>query len=196
MLAAAVALGSPASTTIDEEVNAARRTTRSGYSKRCALVFPAVAIIAVLSFYMSWETAGRFFFANNAGSVLHGTGNPSYADVDARFEQATNLAPEVARYWHDRSDLEHGKADANTNPAIILEARQLACEYDKKAFDANPLELTNHYRLAFSAWELGKLWDDENQIEAVEPYVRLTGLAPADGLAAERLETLRNVLNP
>jgi hypothetical protein len=129
-------------------------------------------------------------------SVLHGTGNPSYADVDARFEQATNLAPEVARYWHDRSDLEHGKADANTNPAIILEARQLACEYDKKTFDANPLELTNHYRLAFSAWELGKLGDNEKQIEAVELYVRLTGLAPADGLAAERLETLRNVLNP
>ena len=53
MLAAAVALGSPASTSIDEEVNAARRTTRSGYSKRRALVFPAVAIIVVLSFYMS-----------------------------------------------------------------------------------------------------------------------------------------------
>ena len=77
MLAAAVALGSPASTTIDEEVNAARRTTRSGYSKRRALVFAAIA--------------------------------------------------------------------------IILEAWQLAYEYDKKAFDANPLELTNHYRLAFSA---------------------------------------------
>ena len=102
----------------------------------------------------------------------------------------------MARYWHDRSDLERGKADANTNPAIILEARQLACEYDKKAFDANPLELTNHYRLAFSAWELGKLGDNEKQIEAVELYVRLTGLAPADGLAAERLETLRNGLNP
>ena len=116
---------------------------------------------------MSWETADRFFFTNNAGSVLHGTGNPSYANVDARFEQATNLAPEVARYWHDRSGLEHGKADANTNPAIILEARQLACEYDKKTFDANPLELTNHYRLAFSVWELGKLGDNEKQIEAV-----------------------------
>ena len=132
MLAAAVALGSPGSTSIDEEVNAARRTTRTGYSKRRALVFPAIAIIAVLSFYMSWETAGRFFFANNAASVLHGTGNPSYADVDARFEQATNLASEVARYWHDRSDLEHGKADANTNPAIILEARQLASNTIKK----------------------------------------------------------------
>ena len=45
MLAAAVALGSPASTAIDEEVNAARRTTRSGYSKRRALVFAAIAII-------------------------------------------------------------------------------------------------------------------------------------------------------
>ena len=106
MLAAAVALGSPASRTIDEEVNAARRTTRSGYSKRRALVFAAIA--------------------------------------------------------------------------IILEAWQLAYEYDKKAFDANPLELTNHYRLAFSAWELGKLGDNEKQIEAVELYVRLTGLAPAD----------------
>ena len=193
---AAVAVASPAGRTIDEEINAARRTAGSASPKARALVFPAVAIIAVLAFYVSWETAGRFFFANNAGSVLYGTGNPSYADVDARFEQATDLAPEVARYWHDRSDLEHGKAEANTNPAVILEARQLAYDYDKKAFDANPLELTNHYRLAFSAWELGKLGVAEKQAEAVELYERLTELAPADRLAAERLETLRNVLNP
>ena len=68
--------------------------------------------------------------------------------------------------------------------------------YDKNAFDANPLELTNHYRLAFSAWELGNLGNEEKRIEAVELYLRLTELAPADSLAAERLEILRNVLNP
>jgi hypothetical protein len=134
--------------------------------------------------------------ANNAGSVLYAGGNASYADADARLERATALAPEVVWYWHSRADLEHGRADNSTTAALELEARQLAYLYDKKAFDANPLEISNHYRLAFSAWELGKLGNEEKRFEAVELYVRLTELAPADSLAAERLETLRNVVNP
>jgi hypothetical protein len=115
---------------------------------------------------------------------------------------ALSIAPGISLWGRNPASFEAGEYTALRRAlvfaaiAIILEAWQLAYEYDKKAFDANPLELTNHYRLAFSAWELGKLGDNEKQIEAVELYVRLTGLAPADGLAAERLETLRNVLSP
>ena len=115
---------------------------------------------------------------------------------------ALSIAPGISLWGRNPASFEVGEYTALRRAlvfaaiAIILEAWQLAYEYDKKTFDANPPELTNHYRLAFSAWELGKLGDNEKQIEAVELYVRLTGLAPADGLAAERLETLRNVLNP
>ena len=182
--------------TIEEEVSVARTAVSRGVSGKRILVFPAVTAIALLAMLMSWETAGRFFFANNAGSVLHTGGPLSDEEADVRLERATSLAPGVARYWHSRADLEHGKAESSSIAADELAARRRAYEYDKNAFDANPLELTNHYRLAFSAWELGKLGDEAKRIEAVELYVRLTELAPADSLATERLETLRNVLNP
>lgn len=181
---------------IEEEISAARAASGRGNPGKRIFVFPAVTVIAVLAMFLSWETAGRFFIANNAASVLHAGGTLSYEAVDARLERATSLAPEVAGYWHSRADLEHGKARSSSVAADELAARQRAYQYDKNAFDANPLEIGNHYRLAFSAWELGKLGDEEKRIEAVELYVRITKLAPADSLAAERLETLRNVLNP
>ncbi|MCH7970700.1 MAG: O-antigen ligase family protein [Chloroflexi bacterium] len=181
---------------IEDEVSAVRAATDRGDPRKRVFVFPAVIVIAILAIFLSWETAGRFFFANNAGSVLSAGGTLSYEEADARLDRATSLAPEVAGYWHSRADLEHGKAQASSIAAEELAARQRAYVYDKNAFDANPLELTNHYRLAFSAWELGKLGNEEKRIEAVELYVRLTELAPADSLAAERLEILRNVLNP
>ena len=99
---------------------------------------------------------------------------------------ALSIAPGISLWGRNPASFEAGEYTALRRAlvfaaiAIILEAWQLAYEYDKKAFDANPLELTNHYRLAFSAWELGKLGDNEKQIEAVELYVRLTGLALAD----------------
>jgi hypothetical protein len=59
----------------------------------------------------------------------------------------------------------------------------------------NPLEPDNHYRLAFSAWELGEFGDIEKQFEALDLYERLIELAPADSLAAERIIILRDSLN-
>ena len=193
LLAAAVAQP-VAKKSIEHEVAVARTT--ADHAKQRIFVFPAVTLLAVLAIFLSWETAARFFIANNAGSVLYAGGNLSYNEVDDQLERATSLAPEVARYWHNRADLEHGKAESSSIAAEERTARQRAYQYDKNAFDANPLEITNHYRLAFSAWELGKLGDAEKRIEAVELYVRITRLAPADSLAAERLEILRNVLNP
>ncbi len=195
-LLAAVVSVHGAKYSIEQEISAARAVSSAGIPGKRIFVFPAVTIFIFLAIFLSWETAGRFFIANNAGAVLYGGGELSYEEVDAQLERATNLAPEVARYWYSRADVEHSRARASSDAANELAARQLAYEYDKKAFDANPLELTNYYRLAFSAWELGKLGDEEKRIEAVELYERLTRLAPADSLAAERLETLQNALNP
>jgi hypothetical protein len=50
--------------------------------------------------------------------------------------------------------------------------------------------------LAFPAWELGKFGDDDKRSETLALYERLVKLAPADALAAERLITLREVVDP
>mgnify|MGYP001145612767 CR=1 FL=1 len=68
-----------------------------------------------------------------------------------------SIAPGISLWGRNPASFEAGEYTALRRAlvfaaiAIILEAWQLAYEYDKKAFDANPLELTNHYRLAFSA---------------------------------------------
>jgi hypothetical protein len=159
------------------------------------LAVPLVAVILLLGVFMSWESAGRYFFANNAASVLRQGGEASYGEVDERFSSANRLAPEVGRYWHERADIEHNRASSTSSQAIRQEARELAYEYDNRAFDANPLEINNHYRLAFSAWELGKLGDNDKKLEALELYERLVKLAPSDSLAAERLATLKEAIN-
>jgi hypothetical protein len=93
-----------------------------------AYAISLVVVSMILAAYMSWETAGIFFFANNAASVNVGTGTILYSEVDSRFETATNLAPEVSRYWHSRAGLENGLAESTTNAQTIHAARQRAYE--------------------------------------------------------------------
>jgi hypothetical protein len=181
---------------LEQEILATRNASSKTEEKKQIIVGSTVAIVLVVAIFISWNTAGRYFFANNAGSVLFNAAYLAYDEADDQLKQATNLAPEVASYWHMRADLAHGKADSTASIPEQLAARQTAYEFDKKAYDANPLELGNLYRLAFSAWELGKFGDEEKQQETVDIYRRLTTLAPSDTLAAERFETLYNLLNP
>jgi hypothetical protein len=178
---------------VEAEILAAR--VLSATSTKKLVIFPAVTVIGIAAIFLSWETSGRFFFANNAGSVLHGTGILSYEEAESKLKKATDLAPEVARYWHFRADAEVDVAEASTDPQVQFEFRRRAYEYEKRAYEANPLEIASHYDLAFAAWELAKLGDDDKSREVIELYERLTRLAPADALAAERLKILKDVVN-
>ena len=91
--------------------------------------------------------------------------------------------------------MEHGLATSSIIATEQLAARTRAYEHAKKAYDTNPLEISYHYRLAFSTWEFGKFYIEEKKLEVIEIYERLTRLVPADALAKERLELIKNVLS-
>ena len=85
---------------------------------------------------------------------------------------------------------------SSQDPQVIAAARSQAYEYDLKGYEANPLEVSSIYTLAFSAWEAGNAGRPELKLEALRLYERLTEIIPSDELAKERLQTLRDVLEP
>ena len=102
----------------------------------------------------------------------------------------------MPRYWHDLADVEIGRAEATENPHTKAEALSQAYEYDLKGYEANPMETSSIYRLAFTAWEAGNAGRPELRQEALDLYTRLTVIIPSDKLARERHEILQNLLNP
>jgi len=159
------------------------------------LVYVGVAAILIGSVAVGWIKGSNYLIANQMASFLYRLDTVSREDAIDRLEQVTNLAPDVPRYWHDLADIEHGWANATQNPLTRNEALSRAYEYDLKGYEANPLEVSSIYRLAFSAWESGNAGRPELRSQAVNLYERLTVIIPSDELAHERLEILRNAIN-
>jgi hypothetical protein len=158
------------------------------------IVLGALSLIMAASATLGWDRGINYLIANQIVSFQYGQTVVSADEAIERLEKATKLAPDVARYWHDLAEVEHGRAAATTNPQIRSESLLKAYEYDLKAYEVNPLEISVIYDLAFSAWEAAGDDRPELRQQTVELYEKLTIIFPADQLAKERLETLREFL--
>jgi len=153
-----------------------------------------VGIITIGSMVLAWDKGANYLIANQMASFQFRSTVVTVEDAVNRLEQATNLAPDVPRYWNDLAELEHGRAGATDNPQRKAEALYRAYEYDLKAYEVNRLEVNSIYKLAFSAWESGRQGHPELQQEAVRLYEILTEIIPSDNLAKERLQILKDFL--
>ena len=156
--------------------------------------YASILIISLGSIVLAWDRGANYLIANQIASFQRRDNVIPFEDAIGRLEKATKLAPDVARYWNDLAVVEHGRADSSQDPQIIAEARSNAYEYDLKGYEANPLEVSSIYALAYSAWEAGNAGRPQLKQEAPRLYERLTEIIPSDELAKERLQTLRDVL--
>ena len=152
--------------------------------------YTGVVIIALGSIVLAWDKGVNYLIANQIASFQFRTDVITADDAAKRLEQATNLAPDVPRYWHDLAEIEHGRAENTENPLLRAEALSDAYEYDRKAFIANPMEVNSIYKLAFSAWAAGNAGRPELRQEAVRLYELLIEIIPSDELARERHQIL------
>ena len=156
--------------------------------------YAGVTVIALASIVLAWDKGVNYLIANQMASFQYRPTVVSANEAIERLERATDLAPDVPRYWNDLAQLEHGRAASTENQLIRVDALSKAYEYDLKAFEANPLEVSSVYSLAFSAWEAGNAGRPELRQEAVRLYGYLTEIIPSDTLAQERLQILRDFL--
>ena len=158
------------------------------------ITYASLVIIAIGTVVITWDKGVNYLLANQMVSFLNRPASVTADEAVKRLTQAANLAPDVPQYWHYLADIELGRAEATQNPISKVEALSRAYEYDRKGYEANPMEVSSIYRLAFSAWEAGNAGRPELRQEAANLYERLTLIIPSDQLAKERLETLHNVL--
>jgi len=156
--------------------------------------YAGVTIIALISVVLAWDKGANYLIANQMASFQYRSTVVSADEAIKRLEQAAALAPDVPRYWNDLSEIEHGRAATTQNQLTRDEALSRAYEYDFKAFEVNPLEVSSVYSLAFSAWEAGNAGRPELRQEAVRLYEYLTEIMPSDTLAQERLIILTDFL--
>ncbi|MDA1280949.1 MAG: O-antigen ligase family protein, partial [Chloroflexi bacterium] len=159
-------------------------------------IYAGLAVILIGSITLAWDRGANYLIADQMASFLYRETSVTGDEAIVRLEQAARLAPDVPRYWHDLADIEHGRAEATENPVRKAEALSSAYEYDLKGYEANKMETSSIYRLAFSAWEAGNAGRPELRQEALDLYTRLTVIIPSDNLARERHEILQNLLNP
>jgi hypothetical protein len=156
--------------------------------------YASVTIIALVSVVLAWDKGASYLIANQIASFQYRSTEISADEAIERLEQATQLAPDVPRYWNDLAQIEHGRAASTQNQQTRIEALSKAYEYDLKGFEANPLEVNSIYTLAFSAWESGNAGRPELRQETLRLYEYLTEIFPSDALAQERLQILRDTL--
>ncbi|MDG0866453.1 O-antigen ligase family protein [Candidatus Lucifugimonas marina] len=157
--------------------------------------YSAVAVIVIASVVLAWDRGASYLIANQMASFQYRTTVVEADEAIKRLEQAASLAPDVARYWHDLAEIEHGRAAATQNSQIREAALSRAYEYDLKAYSANPMEVNTIYKLAFSAWESGNAGRPKLRQKAVDLYVYLTEIFPSDSLAKERLQILTEFMS-
>lgn len=157
-------------------------------------VFTGVAIIAIASVVIAWDRGANYLIANQMASFQYRSNAITSGEAIDRLEQAASLAPDVPTYWHNLAEIEHGRAASTDDPVNKANALSKAYEYDRKGHEANPLEVSSVYKLAFSAWEAGNAGRPELRQEAVDLYIYLTEIIPSDDLAKERLQILQDFL--
>lgn len=157
--------------------------------------YASVAIIALASIVLAWDRGANYLIANQMASFQYRPDVLTAEQAIDRLERATELAPDVSRYWHDLAEIEHGRAASTENQLAKADALSKAYEYDLRGHQANPLEVNSIYKTAFSAWESGNRGRPELRQEAVRLYELLREIIPSDELAKERLDILNEYLS-
>lgn len=156
--------------------------------------YAVVGVVLIGSLVLAWDKGASYLIANQLASFQYRSAVITADEAIEGLERATNLAPDVPRYWNDLAEIEHGRASSTENPLTRADALSRAYEYDLKGYEANPLEVNSIYKLAFSAWEAGNAGRPELRQEAVRLYELLTQIIPSDELAKERLQILTDFL--
>jgi O-antigen ligase len=156
-------------------------------------VYGAMLVVIGASVVMAWDRGANYLIANQMASFQRRGITVTAEDAVNRLENASMLAPDVPRYLHDLADIKHDRAIATLDPQKRAEALSQAYKYDLKAYQINPIEVASIYRLAFSAWESGKVGRPEIKQEAIELYRKLVIIIPSDNLARERLKLLEGL---
>jgi hypothetical protein len=157
-------------------------------------VYAGMLIIIIGAITVGWDRGANYLIANQMASFQFRPTVVTANEAVDRLEQATKIAPDVPRYWNDLAEIEHNRAVEIQDPQRKAQALADAYQFDLKAYEANPMEVSSIYTLAFAAWESGNLGQPELKNEAVRLYERLTQIIPSDELAKERLKILNDLL--
>ena len=109
-----------------------------------------VSITLIGSVIIAWNKGANYLIANQIASLQHHHTVTTANEAIDRLQRTATMVPEVVRYRHSLSEIEHRRTTSTTKLQIRSEALLRAYEYDLKAYEVNPVELGTIYDLAFS----------------------------------------------
>ena len=169
----------------DRRSRVARRRRSAALDLPIARLLVALGVVGLLGAFTWVKNVNYLVASASAASALDALEIERFDEHLRLIDRSVGLAPDVAWYHRQRSNILRGYAQAagSARPAVSYGAQ--AHESNLRAFRLNPLSVFATQAAALSAMDLVQRGQEEHRDEAVELFGRLTELMPQNFRAYE-----------